>query len=215
MTVESMQTISLVFYLLAGVMFISAIALFFLLKVPSLFGDITGSTARKAIETIRMQNEYSGDKANKPSPINISRGKITEKISKSGRLQQSVTGYGGSPGTEKFATTQLSAYASVPENAFGAAETTLLDPSMNETSLPDRSMNETSFLDQSMNDTSVPEQSMNETSVISPECTPYGETTVLSESEFRSETEPAGFGRDEDFSLDFEIRFTASSDMVI
>ena len=76
-------------------------------------------------------------------------------------------------------------------------------------------MNETSLLDQSMNDTSVPELSMNETSVISPECTPYGETTVLSESEFRSETEPAGFGRDEDFSLDFEIRYTASSDMVI
>jgi len=195
MTVESMQTMSLVFYLMAGVMFFSAIALFFLLKVPSLFGDITGSTARKAIETIRMQNEYSGDKAHKPSPINVSRGKITEKISKSGRLQQSSISFGGSPGTEKFATTQLSAYASAPETDFGAAETTLLDQSMNETSLPDRSMNETS--------------------VISPECTPYGETTVLSESEFRSETEPAGFGRDEDFSLDFEIRFTASSDMVI
>jgi hypothetical protein len=190
-----MQTMSLVFYLMAGVMFFSAIALFFLLKVPSLFGDITGSTARKAIETIRMQNEYSGDKAHKPSPINVSRGKITEKISKSGRLQQSSISFGGSPGTEKFATTQLSAYASAPETDFGAAETTLLDQSMNETSLPDRSMNETS--------------------VISPECTPYGETTVLSESEFRSETEPAGFGRDEDFSLDFEIRFTASSDMVI
>ena len=205
MTVESMQTMSLVFYLMAGVMFISAIALFFLLKVPSLFGDITGSTARKAIETIRMQNEYSGDKAHKPSPINISRGKITEKISKSGRLQQSVTGYGGSPGTEKFATTQLSAYASVPENAFGAAETTLLDPSMNATSLPDPSMNATTLLD----------QSMIETPVILPEGAPYGETTVLSECEFRSETDPVGFDKTEEFSLDFEIRFTASSDMVI
>ena len=162
-----------------------------------------------------MQNEYSGDKAHKPSPINVSRGKITEKISKSGRLQQSAISFGGSPGTEKFATTQLSAYTSAPETDFGAAETTLLDPSMNETSVPDRSMNETSVLDQSMNDTSVPDQSMIETPVILPEGTPYGETTVLSECEFRSETDPVGFDKTEEFSLDFEIRYTASSDMVI
>lgn len=185
MTVELMQTLSLVFYLLAAVMFFMAIALFFLLRVPSLFGDITGSTARKAIESIRLQNENSGEKAYKPSPVNVSRSMITEKISKSGRLGQRPGGLGGSPGTEKFSTTQLSSYANDPVFPVGAAETSVLD------------------------------QSNNETTLLNPEFMPSGETTVLSQNEFQPAADTTGMDIDGNFSMDVEISFTGSSEMVI
>lgn len=111
MTVELLKTLSLVSFILAGVLFLVAVALFFLLGVPRLFGDVTGSTARKAIENIRQQNAESGDKAYKPSPVNAARGKITDKISPSGKLQQRTAGIGGSPGTEKISTAKLAAQA--------------------------------------------------------------------------------------------------------
>ena len=107
MSVELLQTLSLVSYILAGVFLIVAVALFFLLDVRKLIGDISGANARKAIENIRQQNESSGDKAYKPSPVNMARGKLTDKISQSGRLQPRLSGMGGSPGTQKFATTDL------------------------------------------------------------------------------------------------------------
>ncbi|MBR3761310.1 MAG: hypothetical protein IKK59_01060 [Lachnospiraceae bacterium] len=107
MSLELLQTLSLVSYILAGVFLLVAIALFFLLDVRKLIGDISGANARKAIENIRQQNESSGDKAYKPSPVNMARGKLTEKISQSGRLQPRLSGMGGSPGTQKFATTDL------------------------------------------------------------------------------------------------------------
>lgn len=107
MSVELLQTLSLVSYILAAVFLLVAIALFFLLDVRKLIGDISGANARKAIENIRQQNESSGDKAYKPSPVNMARGKLTDKISQSGRLQPRLSGMGGSPGTQKFATTDL------------------------------------------------------------------------------------------------------------
>ena len=87
MTVELIQTLSMVAYIFAGVLFLLAVALFFLLDVPKLYNDISGRTARKAIEQIRQQNESTGNKAYKPSSVNAERGKLTDRISKSGRLQ--------------------------------------------------------------------------------------------------------------------------------
>ena len=57
MSVELLQTLSTVFFVLAAVMFLIALALFFVLDVVHLVGDVTGSTARKAIEDIRKGNE--------------------------------------------------------------------------------------------------------------------------------------------------------------
>ena len=84
-----------------------AIALFFLLDITKLFGDVTGSNARKAIEIIRQQNEKSGDKAYKPSPVNMSRGKLTDKISPSGYFEYKATEIGVNVGTQKLPTTDL------------------------------------------------------------------------------------------------------------
>lgn len=117
MSIELLQTLSLVSYIVAAVLFLAAIALFFLLDIKKVFGDVTGATARKAIADIRQQNEASGDKAYKPSPVNAARGKLTDKISESGRLVPQFESMGGSPGTEKFDTAILNP---------GANETTVL-----------------------------------------------------------------------------------------
>lgn len=139
MSVEQLQTLSLVSYIIAGVLVLVAIALFFLLDIKKVIGDVTGATARKAINTIREQNEASGDKAYKPSPVNAARGKLTDKISPSGRLQPQTAGIGGSPGTEKFDTTKL-----MPP----IEETTVLDNTVSDTTVLSE---ETTVLEQNAN----------------------------------------------------------------
>lgn len=135
MSVELLQTLSLVSYILAAVLFLVAIALFFLLQVPKLFGDVTGSTARKAIETIRQQNESTGDKAYKPSAVNAARGKLTDKISPSGRLEQRITGMGVAAQTEKFDTTDLNPQSDETTILSSGNETTVLSSANNETTV--------------------------------------------------------------------------------
>ena len=66
---------------LAGIMLVVSVLLFFLLNIPHVFGDLTGRNARKAIENIRNQNASSGDKLYKTSAVNRERGKLTDKIS--------------------------------------------------------------------------------------------------------------------------------------
>lgn len=128
MSIETLSTLSIVSFIAAGVLLFAAIALFFLFDVPKLIGDISGSTARKAIEAIRQQNENTGDKAYKPSPVNIARGKVTDKISPSGNLQQRSGGLSIGAQTEKFATTELAASAAEATTILRSAdETTLLD----------------------------------------------------------------------------------------
>lgn len=125
MTVELLQTASLVAFIAAGILFLVAVALFFLLDVPKLYGDISGRTAKKAIEAIRQQNESTGNKAYKPSAVNEERGRLTDKITKSGSLQ-SQTGGSIGVGTEKFSTSTL-----FPQSN----ETTVLETAANETTV--------------------------------------------------------------------------------
>lgn len=107
MSVQLLQTLSLVAFILAGVMFLVAVALFFLFNVPKLYGEVSGATARKAIESIRQQNEESGNKAYRPSPVNASRGKLTDKISPSGRIEVKHNSSAISVGTSKLSTSEL------------------------------------------------------------------------------------------------------------
>lgn len=154
MTVELLQTLSLVAYIAAGVLFLVAVALFFLLDVPKLYGDVSGRTAKKAIEAIRQQNESSGNKAYKPSAVNAERGKLTDKITQSGRLQSQTAGLPVSVGTEKFATSTLA-----PQS------------------------NETTVLAEPANETTILEQPAGETTVLTGDLSPVGETTVLVNNE--------------------------------
>ena len=125
---------------LAGIMFVLSVLLFFLLKIPHVLGDLTGRNARKAIENIRNQNESSGDKLYKTSQVNRERGKLTDKISPSGSLMRDpsgVLGGGGAMATEKISTQELP-----PE----ANETTVLDTA-NETTVLNSEAGETTLLD--------------------------------------------------------------------
>lgn len=126
MNVESLQMLSLAAYVAALVLLVLAVVLFFLLDIPKLYGDVSGRTARKAIEAIRKQNEATGNKAYKPSAVNAERGKLTDQITKSGKLQPRTAGLPVSVGTEKLETADLISQA-------GATE--LLQPSAPETTL--------------------------------------------------------------------------------
>ena len=131
--------------ILAGIMFVLSILLFFFLKIPHVLGDLTGRNARKAIENIRNQNESSGDKLYKTSQVNRERGKLTDKISPSGSLMRDpsgVLGGGGAMATEKISTQELP-----PE------ETTVLDAT-NETTVLDTA-NETTVLNSEAGETTV------------------------------------------------------------
>ena len=167
MSVELLQTLSLALYIVAGVLFLVGIALFFLLDVPKLYGDVSGRTAKKAIEAIRQQNESTGNKAYKPSAVNAERGKLTDKITQSGRLQSQTTGLPVSVRTEKLDTSTL---------------------------MPQPS--ETTVLAEAANETTVLEQPVGETTVLTGTISPAGETTILvSNEESSSETvaDPAKF----------------------
>lgn len=121
--------------ILAAVMLAVTVLLFFVYKIPTVIGDLTGANARKAIENIRNQNESSGDKLYKTSQVNRERGKLTDKISPSGSLMRDPSGIlgGGAMATEKISTQKL------PQ----VDETTVLES--NETTV--LSANETTVLD--------------------------------------------------------------------
>lgn len=147
MTVEMLQTLSLVGYILSGLSFAAAITLFFLLKIPQVIGEISGSTAKKAIERIRQQNETSGDNAYKPSAVNTSRGKITDKISKSGKLYAKSESIGVHSHTEKIGTQKF--------NVSSTNETTVLADDDNSTVVLQEATSETTLLETAAGATTV------------------------------------------------------------
>lgn len=87
----------------SGILLVVSIVLFFLLDIPKVIGDLTGSNAKKGIENIRKQNEATGDKSYKSSSVNLKRGRITDKISNSGRVEKPSSGAFGVGGTAKIA----------------------------------------------------------------------------------------------------------------
>lgn len=126
MSVELLRTLSLASYILAGLFFGIAVALFFILKVPRLIGDVTGATARKAIESIRQQNAITGNKAYKPSDVNLARGKVTDKMTPSGRLIKHTPSNGIAALTEKIENCDATPQTSQALPTRDANETTLL-----------------------------------------------------------------------------------------
>lgn len=108
MTYEIYRYIFLGGAILAGIMLVVSVLVFFLMKIPTVIGDLTGANARKAIENIRNHNESTGDKTYRSSQVNQERGKLTDKISPSGRLIKDPSlSLHGAMGTEKISTQQL------------------------------------------------------------------------------------------------------------
>lgn len=74
------QVISIVAFCLAGVSFLLGIFFWLKFNIWKIIGDLSGRTARKSIEQIRTANEMSGKKSHRPTPVAVSRGKLTEPI---------------------------------------------------------------------------------------------------------------------------------------
>lgn len=94
MTYEIYRYIFIGAAILSGIMFLVAVLLFVVLKIPQVVGDLSGATARKAIQNIREQAESAedgkADPTDKISPSGhilrhnsgaIATGMVTEKIS--------------------------------------------------------------------------------------------------------------------------------------
>lgn len=114
---------------LAAILFVVSVVLFIVLKIPAVIGDLSGATARKAIENIRNQNENSGEKKHGTSVVNKARGRVTDKISPSGNLVRNPSAnLGNAFATEKISTQKLVMEESVGETTVleTAEETTIL-----------------------------------------------------------------------------------------
>ena len=86
MTYEIYRYIFIGAAIAGGIMLAVTVLRFFTLKVPRLVSDLSGATARKAIRDIRAKNERSGDKTYMASAVNLQRGKLTDRITPSGRI---------------------------------------------------------------------------------------------------------------------------------
>lgn len=121
---------------LCGIMFVVSVLLFILLRVPKIISDLSGATARKAIQNIREQNERTGDKAYKVSAFNLERGKLTDKISPSGNVVQQVQQQMYGMDTSKIATQHLVKQEEFDQTSVLANnETSVLEPQSGETSV--------------------------------------------------------------------------------
>lgn len=69
MSVETLQALSLIAYILAALLFVLAVVLFFYLKVPALWGEVSGRTARKAIEAMKWKGEEAAAKPAELKPL--------------------------------------------------------------------------------------------------------------------------------------------------
>lgn len=116
MSIDVLQTCSIGFWVAAGIFFLTAVALFFLMDIPKLYGEISGRTARKAIEQIRKHNAeaLTGDIASSHTGSGVR----TEKFSTATLAPETVAG----------ATTVLAEAGATTVLAEAGATTMLTEP---------------------------------------------------------------------------------------
>ena len=100
MSVETLQIITLIFFVLSGALFIIAVCLFFAFNIPGIIGNLTGITAKKAIEDIKAKNE-DADK-HRVTYSRLIKSKNTEKMSGSGNIGRSTGPFRQGKGTKKL-----------------------------------------------------------------------------------------------------------------
>ena len=77
---ETLSTVTIVSYVLAGVFLAFAVFSFIIFKIPNVIGDLSGRNAKKSIAQMRENNEKSGKKSYRPHPVASERGTVTEPI---------------------------------------------------------------------------------------------------------------------------------------
>lgn len=120
MTIELLQQLALACFVIAGILLAVTILLFFVLRIPEVYGDLSGRTARKAIEDIRQKNE----RGEKIALKHMENGRVrkTDKISPSGNLIHQTSGIEVASVTEKIDTVFLTS------DGRNSQETELLQP---------------------------------------------------------------------------------------
>ena len=92
MSIEVLDTISLISFVLAGISAVLAVVFWFVFKIPTVISDLSGRTARKSIERMRANNEKTGRKDFAPSKTNLKRGKVTELMNESEKGSGKLSG---------------------------------------------------------------------------------------------------------------------------
>lgn len=87
---ETLSTLSIIFFAVAGVCLIIAVFLFVYFKIPSVVGDLSGRTARKSIAKMRVANEKTGSKSYNSSKTNMDRGKLTGTVKDFGEIVNKI-----------------------------------------------------------------------------------------------------------------------------
>lgn len=82
---ETLSTISLVSFVAAGVFGILTVVLWFLFKIPTVIGDLSGRSAKKSIELMRKNNEKKTDKPHTSDVVNVRKGKLISRIKNQGK----------------------------------------------------------------------------------------------------------------------------------
>lgn len=95
---DALFLISVISFAAAGVFLVIAMALFLIFKIPVVFGDLSGRTAKKSIESMRKNNERTGNKSYSSSSVNMARGKLTENITGSDRKKTEIIRQNGETG---------------------------------------------------------------------------------------------------------------------
>lgn len=111
----TLSMISTISFVVSGIAFALAVFLWFKFKIPAVYGDLSGRTARKSIAQMRENNEKSGVKSFRPSAVNAERGKLTAAMTDSGKSQskKKVTAAdNGMPETGLLAENMSSAFRS-------------------------------------------------------------------------------------------------------
>lgn len=135
--------------IMCGIMLLVTLLLFIILKIPSVIGDLSGRTAKKAIHDIRQQNMSANtDK--------IQESKLTDKITASGRLVKR-SGRRDGTYTEKINTEKL-----MEENKLSNNETSVLSTARETEVLS--SNNETTILNGNETTVLTPDMNGNVTS---------------------------------------------------
>lgn len=82
---ETLSIISIIAFVLSGLCLVCGIFVFFKFKIVSVIGDLSHKKAKKSIAKMRDQNEKSGVKFYGSSNTNLSRGKITDTMTNTGK----------------------------------------------------------------------------------------------------------------------------------
>ena len=80
MMAETFNLISIISFIVALIFVVLAVVIWFVFKIPSVIGDLSGRTAKKSIENLHKYNDNPASIIYKPSSTNNSRAKLTDTM---------------------------------------------------------------------------------------------------------------------------------------